>query len=80
MFEAHEVNTGSVFAFRRLDALVRRLGGTRYQVEAEAVHTLPERTVMVLRRNRLVGGWDIVTKVRMPSEAIIDTNAWRRIR
>jgi hypothetical protein len=70
LYQAREINTSEVYDFRKLNALVRRLGGTNYQVEADGVFDPPERTVMVLRPNRKVGGQDIRALIRVPFESI----------
>lgn len=72
LHEAHEIQRNQVICrFRKLDALVRRLGGTTYQVEKEGVFDAPTRRVMILKS---VGNnqYRVVRTVAISAEALAE--------
>lgn len=70
MYTATNLATRETYNFKSLPALARRLGGDSYQVEHDTAFAPPHRTVVVLRRDRKVDSSHIVTRVRVPSEAV----------
>jgi hypothetical protein len=70
MFEAQDTTTCEIYAFRSLDTLTRRLGGTHFQVVHSQVVRPPTHEVHILRRVPGDTASDILTTVSVPTEAI----------
>ncbi|MEQ7008400.1 hypothetical protein ABN028_19700 [Actinopolymorpha sp. B17G11] len=54
--------------FRSIDALVRKLGGRSYDIEHDPRFDPPNRTLMVLRKDR--HGTHVLARVIVPAEAV----------
>lgn len=72
MFDATDLHTRQDFRFRSLDTLVRRYGGTTYQLVHEEAFAPTQRRVEILRRNRRAGDYafDVLAVISVPSEAV----------
>lgn len=75
MFTATDLTTRKSHNFSDLDSLARRLGGNDWRVEHNTIIRPPTTRVQILRANRLADGFDIVTMVTVPTEAVESAEA-----
>lgn len=70
MFEAQDTTTREIYAFRSLDTLTRRLGGTDWTVEHSQAFRPPTRRVNILKWDQKVHASHVLAVVSVPTEAV----------
>jgi hypothetical protein len=68
MYTATDTQTHEAHSFRKIDALVKRLGGDHFQVEHDTANRPPNRFLLVLKSNRKVGGSDVVARIKINAD------------
>lgn len=71
-YTATNISTHEEIRFRKLAALVRRLGGSEYTIEHDTAFRPPTRVVAVLKRARYGDGWHVLARVSISFEALPD--------
>jgi hypothetical protein len=74
MYTARELDTDETYSFRKLDALVKRLGGTEWKLDLGSGPLLAPIVQVLAKAYGEHSAWNVVTRVRVPPEAIDAAN------